>query len=318
MAALVVAILGAATIWIASRRSWTFTKEVRQYQGRFFRMVVKLDYHGEPAPFDFVVGCNVRSTLWADGGRTREVGIIPAYYGHRMKDGAPNVVTRERLWSYQHSDNVKGMGLDVDNWRMGRDCNYATRWPINEALREKVRDAWPKDRPEESHLIEGLDRHPFRDLQTDDLPEYGMLRRTGLYRIQPTDLQRPDNFPIAAFLPVWRAENARDRPEDRTKIVDHLKSLANTVLQRVLVDSDSWRGFARCENSPRSLAETRLKIPVDVFRSVTGPVAVDDVRADSNGRYIVLGSLVRHIFENDEFVYELSSPNTNIIGGDVK
>lgn len=28
--------------------NWSFTKDARQYEGRFFRMVVKLDYQGEP------------------------------------------------------------------------------------------------------------------------------------------------------------------------------------------------------------------------------------------------------------------------------
>ena len=71
---------------------WSFTKEVRQFEGRFFRMVVKLDYQGEPQVFDFVVGCQVKSTLYQDGSRSRDVGFIPAVYGRKMKDNKAVVI----------------------------------------------------------------------------------------------------------------------------------------------------------------------------------------------------------------------------------
>jgi hypothetical protein len=71
---------------------WSYTKSERHYDGRFFRMVVKLDYHGEPQVFDFVVGCNVHSVLYKDNSSSRDVGLIPAVYGRRMKDGKGVVI----------------------------------------------------------------------------------------------------------------------------------------------------------------------------------------------------------------------------------
>ncbi len=72
--------------------NWSFTKDIRQFEGRFFRMVVKLDYQGEPQTFDFVVGCQVKSILYQDGSRSRDVGFIPAVYGRRMKDNKAVVI----------------------------------------------------------------------------------------------------------------------------------------------------------------------------------------------------------------------------------
>jgi hypothetical protein len=53
---------------------------------------VKLSYKGEPHPISFVVGCKVHGVKYADGSTTREVGLTPILYGHRMKDGQAVVV----------------------------------------------------------------------------------------------------------------------------------------------------------------------------------------------------------------------------------
>lgn len=386
---------------------WTFTKETRHYQGRFFRMVVKLDYHGEPQLFDFVVGCNVNSSLWGDGSRSRDVGLIPAFYGHRMTDdkavvirppdvcngettaggevplgfmpliivydnantldqglaylsddaydsprsemkfgaaeiiastadefeasmttGVPNVVTRERHWSTQSADIVEKLGFKPTNLLFGTDCHYATKWLLNNAVREKVRAAWPKDKPrywlakdwhEESQILEGLDNDSYRSLNRDHLPDYGMPRRTGLYRIQPVEaLRRSDQYPLSAFYPYWRADTARDWPDDKSKIPDRIRSLAGATMHRVLVDGESWRGFALCQNWPRSAGETYLKITPELIKNTPGIATVDDVVVDSNSVVVRLLGIVPYIFEYDDSVYELNSPNIDIMGGDVK
>ncbi len=72
--------------------NWSFTKDVHQFEGRFFRMIVKLEYQGESQTFDFVVGCQVKSISYQDGSRSRDVGFIPAVYGRRMKDNKAVVI----------------------------------------------------------------------------------------------------------------------------------------------------------------------------------------------------------------------------------
>jgi hypothetical protein len=90
LAALAIAALALA--WFNLARPWSFTVENRTYDGRFFRLDVKLSYKGEPHPISFVVGCKVHGVKYADGSTTREVGLTPIFYGHRMKDGQAVVV----------------------------------------------------------------------------------------------------------------------------------------------------------------------------------------------------------------------------------
>jgi hypothetical protein len=85
--------------------NWSFTKDVRQYDGRFFRMVVKLDYLGEPQTFDFVVGCQVKATHYTDGSRSRDVGFIPAVYGRRMKDNKAVVIRPPDVCNGETTEN---------------------------------------------------------------------------------------------------------------------------------------------------------------------------------------------------------------------
>jgi hypothetical protein len=73
LAALAIAALALA--WFNLARPWSFTVENRTYDGRFFRLDVKLSYKGEPHPISFVVGCKVHGVKYADGSRTRDVGL---------------------------------------------------------------------------------------------------------------------------------------------------------------------------------------------------------------------------------------------------
>jgi hypothetical protein len=85
-------VLAAAIAYAGFGRPWSFTRENRTYDGQFFKLDVKLSYKGEPHPISFVVGCKVHGVKYADGSTTRDVGLIPNVYGHRMKDGQAVVV----------------------------------------------------------------------------------------------------------------------------------------------------------------------------------------------------------------------------------
>jgi hypothetical protein len=92
---LILAAMAAAALWLAYAgfgRQWSFTTENRTYDGRFFKVDVKLSYKGEPHPISFVVGCKVHGVKYADNSTSRDVGLIPNLYGHRMKDGQAVVV----------------------------------------------------------------------------------------------------------------------------------------------------------------------------------------------------------------------------------
>ncbi len=92
LALIALAFAGLAAVYAMSYRPWSFTRENRTYDGRFFKVDVKLSYKGEPHPISFVVGCKVHGVKYADGSTTRDVGLIPNFYGHRMKDGQAVVV----------------------------------------------------------------------------------------------------------------------------------------------------------------------------------------------------------------------------------
>jgi hypothetical protein len=84
--------LGALVVYAGLNRPWSYTVENKTADGRFFKVDVKLSYKGEPHPISFVVGCRVHGVKYADGSSTRDVGLIPTLYGHRMKDGQAIVV----------------------------------------------------------------------------------------------------------------------------------------------------------------------------------------------------------------------------------
>src|SRR3712207_6491895 len=90
--AVTAAILAVAAFAGFLYRPWSFTKSVEQDRGVYFRLKVDLTYKGEPQPFDIVVGCNVLQINYKDNSRTREVGLIPALFGRRMRDGAGLVI----------------------------------------------------------------------------------------------------------------------------------------------------------------------------------------------------------------------------------
>jgi hypothetical protein len=66
--------------------------EEPDYGTRFFRMIVKFEYKGEPQTYDYVVGCHVPNVMDPKTGETRFAGFIPDIYGQKMKDGKAVVV----------------------------------------------------------------------------------------------------------------------------------------------------------------------------------------------------------------------------------
>jgi hypothetical protein len=65
---------------------------VQREEGPFFRVDVKLDYKGKPHDISYVAACNAKVTFYADNSTTREVGVVPNMYGHRMDDGQAVVI----------------------------------------------------------------------------------------------------------------------------------------------------------------------------------------------------------------------------------
>jgi hypothetical protein len=105
LAALAIAALALA--WLSLARPWSFTVDNRTYDGRFFRVDVKLSYKGEPHPISFVVGCSVRGVKYADGSSTRDIGLTPNFYGHRMQDGQAVVVRPPDVCDGETTQNGK-------------------------------------------------------------------------------------------------------------------------------------------------------------------------------------------------------------------
>lgn len=80
-------------------------KSVQHDTGVYYRLKVQLAYKEEPQNFDIVVGCNVLKTNYMDGGRTREVGLIPSVFGRRMSDGKGLVVRPPRACRGETTEN---------------------------------------------------------------------------------------------------------------------------------------------------------------------------------------------------------------------
>lgn len=98
--------VAAAVFWLAGPSPfWSYTKSVERFEGRFYRVVVDFKYKGEPQTFDFTVGCNVKYTRYQDNSKTEEIGLIPAIYGRRMKNGKAVVVRPPNACYGQTTDN---------------------------------------------------------------------------------------------------------------------------------------------------------------------------------------------------------------------
>jgi hypothetical protein len=106
-AAAALGIVAFALAWFSLARPWSFTVDNRTYDGRFFRVDVKLSYKGEPHPISFVVGCKVHGVKYADGSGTRDVGLVPNFYGHRMTDGQAVVVRPPDVCDGETTENGK-------------------------------------------------------------------------------------------------------------------------------------------------------------------------------------------------------------------
>ena len=88
----------------------SFTKSVEVDRGTYYRLKVDLTYKGVPAPFDIVVGCNVRQINYRDNSRTVEVGLVPTVFGKRMPDGKGLVVRPPNACNGETSQNGKVPG----------------------------------------------------------------------------------------------------------------------------------------------------------------------------------------------------------------
>jgi hypothetical protein len=76
-------------------------------RGTYYRLLVNLEYKGEPLTFNIVVGCNVRITTYKDNDRTVEVGVAPMVYGLKMKDGRGIVVRPPEACRGETTENGK-------------------------------------------------------------------------------------------------------------------------------------------------------------------------------------------------------------------
>ena len=73
--------------------NWSFTDYVREDDGTFFRLKMKLAYKGEAQEFGVVVACHVKVIGYKDGGSTYKAGLTPTVYGRRMSDGKGFIAT---------------------------------------------------------------------------------------------------------------------------------------------------------------------------------------------------------------------------------
>ncbi len=85
--------------------SFRYAQKQERAEGPFFKLDVKLDYKGKSHDISFVVACYARITNYADKSTTREVGMTPYLYGHRMDDGQAVVVRAPRACSGETTEN---------------------------------------------------------------------------------------------------------------------------------------------------------------------------------------------------------------------
>ncbi len=71
----------------------------------YYRLRVNVEYRAEPVLLDVVVGCNARTTLYKDGDRSVELGLVPFAFGLRMQDGRALVVQPPTACGGETTDN---------------------------------------------------------------------------------------------------------------------------------------------------------------------------------------------------------------------
>ncbi len=251
-------------------------------------------------------------------GASIEASTAEAFDDFR-RNGPPNLV--RRVSYYSHRSDL----FEEEEWpSMGLFCMAYMRLRISDpALRARLRDLWPADRPRfwtppvqkgTSRLAfgdgpdafardDGLARHSvdqFGDLRF--LEDAGIPNATGAGTVRgPLGMK-----PLGDFFPVWVEAKANGLPDDASKHDEYLAGLTRYISAAIDYREGATKGFAYCMPYGPGVM---MKYPLDNHIST-----IDDYEIiGSDGKNHTIGG-PQFFFENDEFIYARTITSLESLG----